>query len=87
MKPSISKISNFEILVTYNGKSTRVKKSKNKLSWRLVHDGKKVLNFFKSQGITQTINTLFEASTEKKCLDEIDRLNLEYSEEVINELT
>ena len=45
-------------------------------SWRLVHDGKKVITLFYSKGITSSIYTIFEADSAQKCLDEIKRLNL-----------
>lgn len=48
--------------------------------WRLVHDGEKVSDLFESYGETSSIQTLF-AGTEQECLDEIDRLGLEYKSE------
>ena len=45
-------------------------------AWRLVHDGKKVLALFDSQGTTRTINALFCATTEAEVQAEITRLNL-----------
>lgn len=50
--------------------------------WRLVHDGKKVLSFFyEEKGITETIYTLF-IGTKEECEAEIQRLGLEYSEDM-----
>ena len=47
--------------------------------WRLVHDGMKVLNLFEADGKTTSIHTLF-AGTYEECIDEINRLGLEYDE-------
>ena len=47
-------------------------------SWRLVHDGTKVTSLFESSGETLTRLTMFCATTEQECLDEIERLGLEY---------
>lgn len=49
-------------------------------SWRLVHDGEKVLALLFAYGTTQTKFTLFEADTKEECLAEIARLGLEYVE-------
>ncbi len=46
--------------------------------WRLVHDGKEVLDLFESDGETSSINILF-AGTENECLAEIERLGLIYN--------
>ena len=51
-------------------------------SWRLVHDGNKVLDLFESEGITGTINKLF-VGTEKESKEEIKRLKLKPLEETI----
>ena len=53
--------------------------SPSEKSFRLVHDGVKVLALFESEGTTGTINTLFCATTEQECLDEIERLGLKYT--------
>jgi len=54
-----------------------------KTSWRLVHDGKRVVTLFESDGYTTSAYQIFEAETEAKCLAEIKRLNLLYEAEVI----
>lgn len=45
-------------------------------AWRLVHDGTKVVASFHSKGTTQTIQSLFCATTEDEIKAEITRLNL-----------
>jgi hypothetical protein len=53
-------------------------RSVNEPSWRMVHDGKKVISMpFYEEGYTETIFMLFVAETELECLEEIVRLNLE----------
>lgn len=47
-------------------------------SWRLVHNGTDVLALMETSGITTTLHTIFEASTEQECLAEIARLNITY---------
>ena len=65
--------------------SFKVNECGPKESWRLVHDGKRVITLFLSDGITSSIYHIFEADTARKCLDEITRLGLiddrEYKEE------
>ena len=56
----------------------------NAKSWRLVHDGKQVQDFFESSGYTTTINNLFEG-TQQQGLDEITRLGLAYTTEDLRE--
>lgn len=46
------------------------------LSWRLVHDGLKVLALFESEGYTETVNSVFESQTRAGCVTEIKRLGL-----------
>jgi hypothetical protein len=46
-------------------------------SWRLVHDGTKVLSLFESSGWTESIHTIFESATRIDCLNEVARLGLE----------
>ena len=46
-------------------------------SWRLVHDGTRVLALFESAGWTESTHTLFESATQAECLAEVTRLNLE----------
>jgi len=52
-------------------------KTDAEMSWRLVHDGEKVISLFESSGITRTSHTIFLASTEAECQTEIYSLNLE----------
>jgi hypothetical protein len=54
-----------------------------KRSWRLVHDGKRVVTLFESDGYTTSAYQIFEAGTEAECFDEIKRCNLVYEPEVI----
>ena len=49
-----------------------------KRSWRLVHDTKAVIALFESEGITSCKWNLLEFETEKECLEEIEKLKLEY---------
>ena len=46
--------------------------------WRLVHDGKKVIDLFKGQGITYTLEKCVEFKTETEALKEVERLGLTY---------
>lgn len=48
----------------------------NAWSWRLVHDGVKVLSLLASAGWTTSKYTIFTASTEAACNAEIARLGL-----------
>ena len=57
-----------------------IKKSRKENSWRLVHNGKEVLELFESEGYTETKFELFEADSKKKCLEEIERLKLVFLE-------
>ena len=50
---------------SYNQSKTR------DVHWRLVHDGKKVLAYFETNGITCTIFTLIESKDEEICDKEI----------------
>lgn len=60
---------------TINGLT--VNKTDSSLSWRLIHDGDKVISLFESSGVTQTMHTIFLAATEEQCQTEIYSLNLE----------
>lgn len=46
-------------------------------SWRLVHDGAKVLALMETAGFTESIHQIFEAASLAECQAEIERLNLE----------
>ena len=50
----------------------------NEMSWRLVHDDKKVIQLFQSDGYTKSIYNIFLANSKEVCLTEIYRLNLIY---------
>ncbi len=54
-------------------------------SWRLIHDGKRVIDLMYTKGVTSSIYKIFEADSAQKCLDEIAQLKLiderEYKEE------
>ncbi len=54
---------------------------KGEKSWRLIHYGREVITLFESSGDTRTMWDAFEAPTEQDCLDEIQRLGLEYEED------
>jgi hypothetical protein len=54
-----------------------VNKTDSELSWRLIHDGSKVISLFESSGVTRTMHTIFLAATEEQCQTEIYSLNLE----------
>lgn len=49
--------------------------SSRELSYRLVHDGERVINFFEADGITSTKFALF-TGTKEECDSEISRLGL-----------
>jgi hypothetical protein len=53
-----------------------VNKTDSELSWRLVHDGTKIISLFESDGITYTTHTIFLATTKEECQTEIYYLNL-----------
>jgi len=67
-------------LMTYDKEGKRLTGTINKsapgLSWRLVHDGKKVITKFECSGVTSTVYALFVAKTEKELQDEITKLGL-----------
>ena len=56
-----------------------------KMSWRLIHDGKRVLALMHTKGFTATIHKILEADTPDKCLEEIKRLGLIDDREVKEE--
>ena len=66
---------NVDTLATANDNEIPFNESPSKLCWRLVHDGKAVLNLFESDGITWTKNKLF-CGTRDECEKEIDALSL-----------
>lgn len=47
-------------------------------SWRLVYTDTEVMLLEKLHGFTTTQHNLFEAATEKECLDKIAKLGLIY---------
>lgn len=53
--------------------------SPDKPCWRLVHDGKIVVDMFESGGVTVTAHKLF-CGTEEECQKEIDALSLAKAE-------
>lgn len=58
-------------------KTITVKENKLPIScWRLIHDGKKVINLIHGTGKTSTTQQLF-CGTKQECEDEISRLKLE----------
>ena len=72
---------------TVNSKTSEVTFKVNevgpKKSWRLVHDGKRVVTLFESDGYTTSAYQIFEAKTEEGCLKEVARIHLAYEPEVI----
>lgn len=46
------------------------------LSWRLVHDGAEALMLEQMSGITETVHTVFESTTQYACIAEATRLGL-----------
>ena len=70
------------MISSYKLDSHTVARSSKEKSWRLVHDGKTVLDLFESEGFTETINTLF-TGTETECRNEIARLGLVLTPEVV----
>lgn len=63
------------MLTTRKISGVTVNECSRELSWRLVHDGSRVIDLFESVGITSTINTLF-TGTEAECRAEVKRLGL-----------
>jgi hypothetical protein len=59
----------------FNASRNRVAEKK----WRLVYNNGEIKDLFESGGYTWTINNLF-CGSEKKCLDEIDRLHLKHKD-------
>lgn len=57
-------------------KGVKISTSSPDQSWRLVHDGKKVIAKMQRSGETGTRNTLFLAATEEEVDEEIARLKL-----------
>jgi hypothetical protein len=56
-----------------------VNKTDKEMSWRLVHDGIRVITLFESNSITETVYNIFLAKTLEECQTEIYILNLEYN--------
>ena len=54
-----------------------INKTDKEMSWRLIHNGVRVISLFESSGCTQTSHTIFMATTEAECQTEIYSLNLE----------
>ena len=65
-------------ITTYEINGTTIHKTDNQLCWKLVHDGINILSLNESRDVIETIHTIFLASTELECLEEIERLNLNY---------
>jgi len=54
-------------------------KTDNAMSWRLVHDGNRVIDLFESSGVTSTMHTIYLASSIEECQAQIYSLSLEYN--------
>lgn len=63
----------------YNLGGLTISKTDKTMSWRLVHDGNKVISLFESSGATHSQHTIFLSETEEECQTEIYSLNLEYN--------
>lgn len=64
-------------VIQYTLNGTVINKTDSEISWRLIHDGNKVIDLFESSGVTMTHYTIFLAATEAECQTEIYSLNLE----------
>jgi hypothetical protein len=62
---------------TINGLT--INRTDSEMSWRLVHDGSKVIDLFESSGVTSTMNTIYLASSIEECQAQIYSLSLEYN--------
>lgn len=76
-------------LMTNPAKAVTVKEivanvSMPEISWRLVHDGRKVLALFEATGETWTVNNLVCFASQEEALTEIAKLGLDYKPEVIS---
>jgi len=63
----------------YNLSGITINKTDYETSWRLIHDGTKVISLAEQSGITQSMHNIFLAATEAECHTEIYVLNLEYN--------
>ena len=67
-------------LVIFDNKTNTITMTTNRTapdkSWRLVHDGKEVIDKFECSGFTESIYTIFTAKTEAEIQAEIRRLGL-----------
>ena len=78
----MTKLTNTTINVDKTGKTVLANVSPREKSWRLVHDGKKVIVLFEGEGETWCIHKMFCATTEKECIEEIKKLGLEYNPDI-----
>jgi hypothetical protein len=62
--------------IDVKGTKTILSISSQPASWRLVHDGKRVLDLFYCSGITHTINKMECFKTRKECDDRVRALGL-----------
>ena len=56
-----------------------INKTDSEMSWRMVHNGEKVITLFSGACVTESVNTIFLASSLEACQTEIYSLNLEYN--------
>jgi len=53
-----------------------INKTDAEMSWRLIHNGVKIIALFESSAVTKTHHTIFLAPTKAECQTEIYFLNL-----------
>lgn len=73
-------LANIKVMLTSNGQEFQANSSPNLKCWRLVHDGKKVITFMESEGVTTTKHSLFCSLLFEECNFEIARLGLDRTE-------
>ena len=74
--------------ISVDGEELTLNCSDLKCNWILVYNNAEVLfieNVSNKNCTLETLNTIYEASTEQECLDEIKRLNLEYKFPIVEE--
>jgi len=62
-----------------NINGTVINRTDSEMSWRLIHDGNRVIDLFESSGTTVTMYDIFLASTLEECQAQIYSLDLDYN--------
>ncbi len=62
--------------IEFNG--VTINKTDGSFCWRLIHNGKDVIDLSKGIGVVYTQLNVFLANSKEACLAEIYKLNLEY---------